>query len=40
MLIASNDIKPSGYSLDDALTSSLTTTESDKNKKYAKYLEN
>ena len=39
MLIASNDIKPSGYSLDDALNSSLTTTESDKNKKYAKYLE-
>ena len=32
MLIASNDIKPSGYSLDDALNSSLTTTESDKNK--------
>lgn len=39
MLIASNDIKPSGYSLEDALNSSLTTTESDKNKKYAKYLE-
>ena len=39
MLIASNDIKPSGYSLDDALNSSLTTTEADKNKKYAKYLE-
>ena len=39
MLIASNDIKPSGYSLDDALNSSLTTTESDKNKKYAKYLD-
>ena len=36
MLIASNDIKPSGYSLDDALNSSLTTTEADKNKKYAK----
>ena len=33
MLIASNDIKPSGYSLDDALNSSLTTTEADKNKK-------
>lgn len=39
MLIASEDIQSSGYSLDDALNSSLTTTESDKSKKYAKYLE-
>jgi len=38
MLIASEDIQPSGYTFDDAMKSDLTTTESDKNKKYANYL--
>ena len=39
MLIASEDIQPSGYTFEDAMKSDLTTTESDKQKKYAHFLE-
>lgn len=39
MLIASNDIQPSGYTFEDAMNSSFTTTESDRTKMYAHYLE-
>ena len=39
MLIASENIQSDGYSFDDAMNSSFTTTESDKTKKYAHYLE-
>ncbi len=40
MLIASNDIQPAGYTFQDAMNSSFTTTESDRTKMYAHYLEN
>lgn len=40
MLLATNEIKSDGYSVEDALTSSLTTTESDRQKKWQVYLEN
>ncbi|MDO5383021.1 MAG: flagellar M-ring protein FliF C-terminal domain-containing protein [Eubacteriales bacterium] len=39
MLIASEDIQSEGYSFEDAMSSSFTTTESDKTKQYAHYLE-
>lgn len=39
MAIASADIKSSGYSFEDAMKSSFTTTDSDKNKQYEHYLE-
>lgn len=39
MLIATNEIKPAGYSYEDALNSSISTTESDKVKKWQTYLE-
>lgn len=39
MAIASEDIQSDGYSFEDAMNSSFTTTESDKTKKYARYLE-
>lgn len=39
MLIASEDIQSDGYSFEDAMNSSFTTTESDKTKMYAHYLE-
>jgi flagellar M-ring protein FliF len=39
MLIASEDIQPAGYTFDDAMNSSFTTTESDRTKMYAHYLE-
>ncbi len=39
MAIAEEDIQSDGYSLDDALSSSFTTTESDKSKRYQLYLE-
>ncbi len=39
MLIASNDIQPAGYTFEDAMNSSFTTTESDRTKMYAHYLE-
>lgn len=39
MLIASADIKSDGYSIEDALASSFTTTDSDRVKRYEHYLE-
>lgn len=39
MAIASEDIQSDGYSFEDAMQSSFTTTESDKTKQYAHYLE-
>lgn len=39
MLIASEDIKSDGYSFEDAMNSSFSTTESDKTKQYEHYLE-
>ena len=39
MAIASGDIKSDGYSFEDAMTSSFSTTESDKTKQYEHYLE-
>lgn len=39
MVLASGDIKTTGYSLDDALKSDFSTTESDKQKKWQSYLE-
>lgn len=39
MLIASEDIQSDGYSFEDAMNSSFTTTESDKTKQYEHYLE-
>lgn len=39
MLIASEDIQSDGYSFEDAMNSSFTTTESDRNKQYEHYLE-
>lgn len=39
MVIASEDIKSDGYSFEDAMKSSFTTTESDKTKQYEHYLE-
>lgn len=39
MVIASGDIKSDGYTFDDAMKSSFTTTESDKTKQYQHYLE-
>jgi len=39
MIIASEDIQPDGYTFDDAMKSSFSTTESDKLKQYAHYLE-
>lgn len=39
MLIAANDIQPAGYTFDDMITSDFTTTESDKTKKKAYWLE-
>lgn len=38
MLLASSNIQVSGYSLEDALESSFSTTESDKNKRWAAYV--
>lgn len=38
MLIASEDIQSDGYTFEDAMKSSFTTTESDKMKQYAHYL--
>ena len=38
MAIASADIQSDGYTFEDAMNSSFTTTESDKTKKYAQYL--
>ncbi len=39
MIIASEDIQPDGYTFDDAMKSSFSTTTSDKLKQYAHYLE-
>lgn len=39
MILASSNIKASGYSLEDALSSSFSTTEADKQKKWQSYLE-
>ncbi len=39
MAIASADIKSDGYTFEDAMNSSFTTTESDKTKQYQHYLE-
>ncbi|MBQ4284088.1 MAG: flagellar M-ring protein FliF [Lachnospira sp.] len=39
MAIAEGDFKSDGYSLEDALNSSFTTTESDRNRRYELYLE-
>lgn len=39
MAIASEDIKSDGYTFEDAMKSSFSTTESDKLKQYAHYLE-
>jgi flagellar M-ring protein FliF len=39
MLIASEDIQSDGYSFEDAMNSSFTTTESDKTKQFEHYLE-
>ncbi len=39
MLIASADVQPDGYTFQDAMESSFTTTESDKTKMYQHYLE-
>jgi flagellar M-ring protein FliF len=39
MVIATADIKSDGYSFEDAMESSFTTTDSDKTKKYEHYLE-
>lgn len=39
MLLASNEIRSDGYSYEDALNSSFTTTESDRMKKWEIYLE-
>lgn len=39
MLIASADIKSDGYTFDDAMKSSFTTTDSDKTKQFEHYLE-
>lgn len=39
MVLASSDIQSDGYTLDDALTGSFTTTEADKQKKWQAYLE-
>lgn len=39
MIIASEDIQPDGYTFDDAMKSSFSTTESDKLKQYSHYLE-
>lgn len=39
MLLASSDIKASGYSLEDALASSFSTTETDKQHQWQSYLE-
>lgn len=39
MLLAASDIKSTGYTIDDAISGSFSTTESDKQKKYQKYLE-
>lgn len=39
MILASGDIKTTGYSLEDALKSSFSTTESDKQKQWQSYLE-
>ena len=40
MLIASEDIRPAGYSFEDSMNTSFTTTESDRTKMHAHYLEN
>lgn len=40
MAIAEEDIQSDGYTLEDALSSSFTTTESDKSRRYELYLEN
>ncbi len=40
ILLGSNNIPSSGYSISDAVDGSFSTTESDKNKKYQAYLEN
>ncbi len=39
ILLGSNDIPSSGYSIEDALDGSFTSTESDKQKRYQLYLE-
>ncbi len=39
MAIAASDIKSDGYTFEDAMTSSFSTTESDKTKQYEHYLE-
>lgn len=39
ILLGSNDISSSGYSIDDVFDGSFSTTESDKSKKYQLYLE-
>ncbi len=39
MLLATNEIQTSGYSLSDALSTSMTTTESDRVKMWQSYLE-
>lgn len=39
MLLGSNDIPTSGYSIEDALNGSFSTTEADRAKKYQLYLE-
>ena len=39
MALASGDIKSDGYTFEDAMTSSFSTTESDKTKQYEHYLE-
>lgn len=40
MLLTSNEIKPDGYSVQDALNRSFTTTESDSRKMWQTYLKN
>lgn len=39
MIIASEDIQPDGYTFNDAMSSSFSTTDSDRQKQYAHYLE-
>lgn len=39
MLLATQDIKSDGYTFEDAMKRSFTTTDSDSNKQYAHYLE-
>lgn len=39
MLLASNEIQADGYDLESALTSSFTTTETDRQKRWQEYLE-